>query len=162
LKLIQFRHKIIRSTSRTIIHEQNEINDIHKMQHSFNHTFKLTQSKIWDNYVCSIHLWDKLHTLQFFPASFFYSTMLYSILSHNTFTMQQQLSEDWLHELLLSCMQPILSSHRGYLLCPITITNSYYQIRVNTLYLQPLTVLYDFTNMTYLKMMFPKYLNNSI
>jgi hypothetical protein len=44
----------------------------------------------------------------------------------------------------------------GYLLCPITITNSYCQIRVNTQYLQPLTVLHDFTNMTYLKMLLSK------
>jgi hypothetical protein len=50
----------------------------------------------------------------------------------------------------------------SYLLCPITITNSYCQIRVNTQYLQPLTVLHDFTNMTYLKMLLSKYLNNSI
>jgi hypothetical protein len=41
----------------------------------------------------------------------------------------------------------------GYLICPITITNNYFQIRINTLYLQPLTILHDFTNMTYLKML---------
>jgi hypothetical protein len=44
----------------------------------------------------------------------------------------------------------------GYLLFPITITSSYCQIRVNTLYLQPLTILHNFANMTYLKMLFSK------
>ena len=101
LKLIQFGHKLMQSTSRTIIHEWNEINDIHRMQHSFNHTFKWTQSKIWDNCVCSIHSWNKLHILQFLPASFFYSILLYWSLSSYLIILLQynnKLSKDWLHE----------------------------------------------------------------
>jgi hypothetical protein len=43
-----------------------------------------------------------------------------------------------------------------YLLFPIIITNNYFQIKVKTQYLQPLTVLHYFTNKTYLKIILSK------
>jgi hypothetical protein len=61
----------------------------------------------------------------------------------------------------IALIPPILSISSGYLLCPITITISYYQIRDSTLYIKLLAVLHEFANNIYLKMLFPKYLNNS-
>jgi hypothetical protein len=68
--------------------------------------------------------------LQFFTASFFYSILSLLIsLSLSLLQYNNKLSKDWLHELSLSCLQPILSGLSGYLPCPITITISYYPIR---------------------------------
>jgi hypothetical protein len=68
----------------------------------------------------------------------------------------EKISKDWLHELSRPVYNLSYQTLSGYLICPITITNNYCQIRVNTLYLQPLTVLHDFTNTTYLKMFLSK------
>jgi hypothetical protein len=103
--------------------------------------------------------------LQSFTMSFFYSILLspFYLLSSSFYnTTTNYLRSGSMISLSSSCLQPILSGLSGYLPCHIKITISYCQIRANTLYLQLLTVLYDFTNMTYLKMLFPKYLNNSI
>jgi hypothetical protein len=84
---------------------------------------------------------------------------LYLILSNLISILLQcnnKLSKDWLHELSRPVCNLSYQTLSGYLLCPITITNSYCQIRVNTPYLQPLTVLHDFTNTTYLKMLLSK------
>jgi hypothetical protein len=77
-------------------------------------------------------------------STIFFSTDPYLII---ILQCNNKLSKDWLHELSSSCLQSILSGHNGYLLCPITINTIYCQIRANTLYLQPLTVLYDFTKL---------------
>ena len=92
---------------------------------------------------------NKLHNVS---SNLLYSTYLsdlYIILSTMSVLLQcsnEKLSKDWLHELSHPVYNLSYHTLSGYLLCPITITNNYFQIRVNTQYLQFLTFLHNFTN----------------
>ena len=92
---------------------------------------------------------NKLHSI---PSTLLYSidlSDLYLILSTMSISLQCN-NENYLRIGSTSSHRPVCNlsyqTLSGYLLCPITITNNYCQIRVNTPYMQSLTVLHNFTN----------------
>jgi len=149
LKLIQF---VTNSYDQpwTIIHKENELKHTHNTSFIQSHLKMNTIQGIGT--IMSVLFIHEINyiVLRFFITSILFSSMLLSstLLSN---TIQQQ----------IYLRSGSLSSSPSCLLCPITITISYYPIRVSTLYLQLLTVVEDFTNKIYLKTLFPKYLNNS-
>jgi hypothetical protein len=92
------------------------------------------------------------------PSTLFFSTDCYICLIISQYFYNA--TTNYLRTGSMSSHRPVCNlsyqTLNGYLLCPIIITNIYFQIRVNTKFLQPLTILHDFTNMTYLKMLLSK------
>jgi hypothetical protein len=138
------------NTSRTITHER-KWNKSHTQEyniHSSIHQMNTVQGFGTILSVLFLHE-NKLHNVS---STLLCSTDLSDLLSfflYYSVLLQcnnEKLSKDWLHELSRPVCNLSYQTLSGYLLCPITITNSYCQIRVNTQYLQSLTVLHDFTN----------------
>jgi hypothetical protein len=101
----------------------------------------------------------KTNYIYYSSSLHFSATLLCSILYLLQYN-NENLSKEWLYEVSRPVCNLSYQTHSGYLLHPITITNSYCQIRVNTPYLQPLIVLKTLQTSYILKCCFQKYLNN--
>jgi len=134
LKLIQF---VTNSYDQpwTIIHKENELKHTHNTSFIQSHLKMNTIQGIGT--ILSVLFIHEINyiVLRLFITSIFWSSLLLSstLLSN---TIQQQIYLRSGSSISSpSCLQPILLVSSGYLLCPITITISYYPIRAPTPYL---------------------------